>query len=207
MDRWIVKLLGLAALTACDTGVDPNADCVALPPDALHWWTGDGDGMDQIGTAHATLMDGATLASGLVGQAFSFDGIDAFGRVEDAPTLNPTGPFTVMGWAKPQPNPLSGAMIGKGDPWEESWVLGSRNGYWNGFIRSEENFAVNTFGPELVAGVWTHVAMKWNGAVLALYVNGELVDAARIASIRRTNVFVGIGWGGGGGAAAREHYR
>ena len=199
MDRWIVKLLALVALAACGgPGVEPNpANCVELPPDALHWWTGDGEGTDRVGTAHATLMHGATYAPGLVesggGQAFSFDGIDAIGMVDDAPTLNPTGPFTVMAWAKPKPYPWSGAVIGKGHPWQESWVLGNHNGYWNGFIRSAGGLAANVYGPEVATGVWTHVAMRWNGAVIELYIDGVLEDESGIKSIRRTNASVGIG--------------
>ncbi len=199
MDRRIVKLLGLVVLVACrSSGVEPDpADCVELPPVALHWWAGDSVGTDRIGTAHATLMHGATYATGLVksggGQSFSFDGIDAIGVVDDAPTLNPSGPFTVMAWAKPEPYPWSGAIIGKGHPWEESWVLGNHNGRWNGFMRSAGGWAANVYGPEVTAGVWTHVAMRWNGAAIALYVDGVLEDASRIETIRRTDAFVGIG--------------
>lgn len=199
MGRWIVKLLVLVVLAACaKTEVEPDpADCVELPPDALHWWTGDGHARDRIGTAHAALMHGATYASGLVesgsGQAFSFNGIDAYGHVDDAPTLNPEGPFTVMAWARPGPSPWSGAIIGKGHPWEESWVLGNHNGYWNGFMRSADGWAANAYGPRVTPGVWTHVAMRWNGMAVALFVDGELTDAWRIGSIRRTDVFVGIG--------------
>jgi len=133
MDRWIVKLFGLVALAACGSGVEPDPiGCVPLPPNALHWWTGDGDGTDRIGTAHATLMHGVKFAPGLVesggGQAFSFDGIDAYGHVDDTPTLNPTGPFSIVVWAKPGPNPWSGSITGKGHTWQESWVLGHLNG-------------------------------------------------------------------------------
>jgi len=196
MDRRIVKLLGLVALAACRSSGVP-ANCVPLPADALHWWTGDGEGTDRIGTAHATLMHGAKYAAGLVqsggGEAFSFDGIEAIGIVDDATTLNPAGPFTVMAWAKPEPDPWNGALIGKGHPFEESWVLGNRSGYWNGFIRSAEGWAVNVYGPEVVTGVWAHVAMRWNGTALALYVDGEFEDVSPIETIRRTDAFVGIG--------------
>jgi len=131
MDRRIVKLLGLVALAACDSDVEPDPiDCVPLPPNALHWWTGDGDGTDRVGTAHATLMHGVEFAPGLVesggGQAFSFDGIDAYGHVDDTPTLNPTGPFSIVVWAKPGPNPWSGSITGKGHTWQESWVSPQR---------------------------------------------------------------------------------
>lgn len=196
MDRWIVKLLGLVALAACDSDVDP-IDCVPLPPNALHWWTGDGDGKDRIGTAHATLMHGVEFAPGLVesggGQAFSFDGIDAFARVDDAPTLNPTGPFSIVVWARPGPNPFSATIIGKGHSWQESWVLGHLGGYWIGFIRSAEGYAVRARGPKVDPGVWTHLVMRWNGTSVSLLVDGVLWGATPVNSIRQTNVYVGIG--------------
>lgn len=172
--------------------------CVPLPGDALHWWAGEGTGADLIGGADATLMDGATYVQGVVGdtggEAFSFDGVDAIGLVPDAPTLNPEGPFTVMAWARTGPVPRpNGAIIGKGHPWAESWVLDTHRDRWRAVIREESGFSTAAYGSEIEPTVWTHVAMRWDGQVLALYVDGQLVEAEMVDSINVSDGPVGIG--------------
>lgn len=158
--------------------------CVAIPEDALHWWTGDGTGADIVGGLDVTLMNGAAYATGHVdsnagepfsfGEAFSFDGLDAIGHLPDAPTLNPTGPFSVMAWARPRPASVhSGAIIGKGHPWAESWVLDTHNGVWRTFIRDRNLRDTRIHGPSLVENEWTHLAMSWDGDRLAFYVDAR----------------------------------
>ncbi|WP_420634725.1 LamG domain-containing protein [Candidatus Palauibacter sp.] len=172
--------------------------CVPIPDDALHWWTADGTGADRIGEANATLMNGASYVPGLVtsnnGQAFSFDGVDAIGLVPDVPTLNPTGPFSVMAWARPGPHPTpNGAVIGKGHPWSESWVLDTHRNRWRAVIRSSGGSSVSVYGSTIESGAWSHVAMRWDGRILALYVDGQLDGAAPINTIHVNDGPVGIG--------------
>lgn len=52
--------------------------CVEPPPGLVSWWPGDGDARDIVGESDGVLQNGATFADGLVGQAFSFDGVDDF---------------------------------------------------------------------------------------------------------------------------------
>src|SRR5437868_660747 len=40
------------------------------------WWSGDGNTNDSAGMDQGTLHGNATYATGVVGQAFSFDGVD-----------------------------------------------------------------------------------------------------------------------------------
>lgn len=58
----------------------PLAQAVCTPPPSnmVSWWGGDNNALDIVGTNHGTLMNGATFASGMVGQAFSFDGVDDY---------------------------------------------------------------------------------------------------------------------------------
>jgi len=171
----------------------------AVPGGILHWWSAEGSGADRIGGVDATLMGGAAYAQGVVGdtggEAFSCDGVDAIAIVPDAPTLNPTGPFSVMAWAKPGPGEASGSgtVIGKGHPWKESWELDNHNGRWRTFIRDRSEQAVRVYGPGLVADEWTHLAMTWDGGRLAFYVDAVLQGTSDIGSIHVNDVFVGIG--------------
>ena len=197
-------LLGFLGVVACrDMGFEAleevtETSCVPMPEGALHWWAGDGTGADLIGGQDVRLVHGAEYARGLVasgnGEAFRFDGVDAMGRVSDAPTLNPTGPFSVMAWARPGPRPTSsGTIIGKGNPWAESWVLDSHRGRWRGFMRSAGGRDARGYGPDLEPNVWTHVAMSWDGAWFALYVNGDLWGSYPLDTLHRSDAFVGIG--------------
>ncbi len=171
--------------------------CALAPEGILHHWAGEGTGADLIGDADATLMNGAGYAEGVpgAGTAFSFDGVDAIARVPDAPTLNPKGPFSVMAWAKPGPGEASGSgtVIGKGHPWKESWELDNHNGRWRTFIRDGSEQDVRVYGPRLVAGEWTHLAMTWDGDRLAFYVNAVRQGTSDVGSIHVNDVFVGIG--------------
>src|SRR5262249_55983069 len=57
--------------------------CTPPPPGLVSWWPGDGNANDIRGGNNGTLQNGATFATGLVAQAFSFDGTDQFVQVPD----------------------------------------------------------------------------------------------------------------------------
>jgi len=50
--------------------------CMSAPIDLVSWWPGDEDAKDVVGDNDGTLQNGTTLVPGIVGQAFSFDGVD-----------------------------------------------------------------------------------------------------------------------------------
>ena len=62
--------------------------CVTAPPGLISWWPADGDAADIIGPNDGVFIGGATLAPGLVGQAFSLDGMDDWVEVPDHPSLS-----------------------------------------------------------------------------------------------------------------------
>lgn len=171
----------------------------AVPDGILHWWSAEGSGADRIGGVDATLMHGAGYAEGVpgAGEAFSFDGVDAIALVPNTPTLKPAGPFSVMAWAKPGADEASGSgtVMGKGHPWQESWLLDNHNGRWRSILRVRPAFGgdARVYGPRLVAGEWTHLAMTWDGQRLAFYVNGEAQGTHRAGSVNPTDGPVGIG--------------
>ena len=49
----------------------------------VSWWPGDGTAEDIVGGNHGTLLNGATFAPGVVGQAISFDGLDDYVEIGD----------------------------------------------------------------------------------------------------------------------------
>ena len=170
----------------------------AVPQGILHWWSAEGSGADRVGGADATLMGGATYGQGIAGnsggEAFAFDGVDAIALVPDAPTLNPKGPFTVMAWARTGPVPRpNGTIVGKGHPWAESWVLDPHRDRWRAVIRRENGSSTSAYGSAIEPMAWTHVAMSWDGRVLALYVDGQRVETALVNSISVSDGPAGIG--------------
>src|SRR5689334_3178680 len=82
--------------------------CVAPPSGMVSWWPGDGNANDIQGSNNGTLQNGATFAAGKVGQSFSFDGVDDFVNIPDAPSLDLLTAGTVSVWAY-----LNGASNGK----------------------------------------------------------------------------------------------
>lgn len=169
-----------------------------VPRGILHWWSADGSGAERVGGADAILGGGATYAQGIVGddggEAFSFDGVDAIALVPDAPTLNPVGPFTVMAWARTGPVPRpNGAIVGKGHPWAESWLLDTHRDRWRAVIRNEDELSTTAYGSRIEPMTWTHVAMNWDGEILTLYVDGQPVKVDTVTSINVSDGPVGIG--------------
>ena len=66
-------------LCPIDLSAQVTTNCFAPPAGLMAWWTGDGDASDFAGTNNGVLMNGATATgSGLVGEAFSFDGLDSY---------------------------------------------------------------------------------------------------------------------------------
>ena len=55
--------------------------CTPPPPDMVSWWPGDGNANDIQGSNNGTLEGSTTFASGKIGQAFSFNGVDGGGGV------------------------------------------------------------------------------------------------------------------------------
>src|SRR5689334_6283348 len=100
--RWLGGMI-LAAISAGCCAL--LGDCVSPPDAILAWWPGDGSRNDIVGHHDAGLENGATIdGTGLVGQAFKFDGRFATAYVYPPPDPNPshlsTTRITVMAWVE-----------------------------------------------------------------------------------------------------------
>ncbi len=74
-------------------GVDGCAEC------PIGWWPGDGDATDVADGYDGTLMNGATFAPGMEGEAFSLDGDDDYVLVGDVDSLEGMTELTIELWA------------------------------------------------------------------------------------------------------------
>ena len=71
------------------------------PPGMLAWWPGDGNANDIVGGNHGILKGDAAFAPGMVGRAFSLDGVGDYVEVAHNSNLDPgTSSFTIDAWIK-----------------------------------------------------------------------------------------------------------
>ena len=77
----------------------------------------DGDANDSSGNENnGTIYGGAAFVDGVSGQALSFDGVDDYVNVSDAPTLDLTTALTIEAWINPEVFPQEGGapILAKG---------------------------------------------------------------------------------------------
>ena len=112
--------------------------------------------------------------------ALTFDGVDDYVKILDAPNLNPAT-ITLECWVKLTAYQTWAPLILKADPttWYNGYGLSMNNAgnkfsffvnsYPNGFVTSTTTAALNT---------WYHVAATYDGTTTKIYVNGVLEASA-----------------------------
>ena len=70
-----------------------------VPPGLVHWWRGENDTQDSIGTAHGTVAGELAYAAGTVGNAFDFTGSQSV-LCPGEFILHRRGDATIMFWLK-----------------------------------------------------------------------------------------------------------
>ena len=142
-------------------------------------WPAEGNANDIAGGNHGTLQGGATFAPGIVGQAFSFDGVDSLVEVPAAADLYQEGStsITVQAWIKIE-EPCHGIISGR-----PVWVL-----HWescDGSLPERLRFFVGdnkvvgqqwegVTSKTAADGEWHHWAGVYDGARLSIYLDGVL---------------------------------
>jgi hypothetical protein len=152
----------------------------------IHWWDGDGDATDIIGNVDGTLQNGASFAPGLVGQAFSFDGVDdtiSFGN-----TVGNFGikDFTIEFWVKTSSTRFEG-VLGKRPECGFGSFFDLRIGV-TGFLELSETVTGTNYNPlsttvALNDGVFHHVAVTRQGNIVSIYIDGVLDVAGGTAGV------------------------
>lgn len=175
--------------------------CTPPPANMISWWPGDGHPNDIQSGNNGTLVNGATYATGEVGQAFSFDGVDDRVDIADAANLNPTTAMTMDAWINPQALPLSyNAVVAK-----SSDVMTQRSyGMWitnTGRVHVAPSSLANAYAetvPSVVPlNTWTHVAASITAGVgYKIYVNGvdqtlTIIGAAPTLTATTVPVMIG----------------
>jgi hypothetical protein len=183
-----IKSLFVIAITFLSLTVSPltlSETCVPPPAGLVSWWPADGNANDIVGANHGTAQNGASFASGMVGQSFSLDGVDdyvQFGDIFDG--LN--GGFTLDAWIQTTSIVGNKAIIAKYWTTGGSWVIRT-----NESDPSKVNFTVCSPSCESLAnavqlvstsnindGAWHFVAATFDGATQQLYIDGVLEASA-----------------------------
>jgi hypothetical protein len=161
--------------------------CVQPPAGLVSWWPRDGNAQDIIGPNDGTLQGGATFAPGMVEQAFSLNGLDAWVDLGTAVGNFGTGDFSVDFWVKF--NSLDGEQVLIEKYIERfDWTLSPG---W-GITKLDDNSfvffgKVCTFFPPvsppngLVPDTWYHVAATRTttvtGTTARLYFDGQKIGS------------------------------
>ncbi len=157
---------------ACASCVDPAADQVG-------WWRGEGSGFDSAVGHHGTAMNNASFAPALVGSAISLPDGGDFVEVPHSADLGfgPTDPMTVELWAWRATDQDAQHIFSKrfdcySTPWNYQMVWHQSA---NQFCFNHSSGSVCTTPDKLPIQTWTHVAVRFDGAIATIVVNGQPV--------------------------------
>lgn len=163
--------------------------CYPAPTGLVSWWPADADPLDFLGGNNGVYQNGATSTPvGLVGGAFSFDGVNDCVSVPDASSLDfGTGDFSVTLWVRF--NDLvngSNGIVHKdnysGSSTYNGWLMNICDGCAPGGVGIEVRNVAGS-GPSaqarwatsnFVTQRWYHLAATRGGGVVRLYVDGVL---------------------------------
>jgi hypothetical protein len=155
-----------------------GSDCAGPSNGRVSCWKGEGNANDSVGTNHGSLMNGATFAEGIDGQAFSFDGSDDFVLVGDTPSLDLPGSLTLAAWIRPNFTEDQMSIISKWgfDAAIDSYLISVREDHrFGGAIGNLVSDPGITVPQTLEADQWYHVAMTYDAEAgeNAVYLDGQ----------------------------------
>jgi len=156
--------------------------CVLCPDSGVSWWAAEGDASDAFRTNAGTLQNSPGFDAGLVGQAFSFDGVSQAVTVPYAASLTNSA-FSVEAWVNPAGQVDEGLIFGQ-NYGRRLVVRAGNRGLGVALVVSTNrlsSFEVES-SAEIPLGEWTHLAGTWDpgSPFLSLYINGALDQQATL---------------------------
>jgi len=167
--------------------------CSTAPSGLVASWKGEGNAFDAVSDNHGVLSNGVTFAPGKVGQAFSFNGNTSQVVIPSSPSFHIQNAFTLMAWVNSQSS--NGFIITRFDSSSSAgiglmtWPAGNFRFQIDYGPTQVDLYSITTIQP----GIFQHVAATYDGAVLQLYVNGNLEASVRTNAAPDTDAPLTIG--------------
>lgn len=202
----IGEILRVAGQSRDGVAQSEGAGCIATPSNIFAEYKSEGNALDGFGTAHGTLDNGVSFSTGMVGRAFSFDGVDDQVTIPHSANQN-AGIITVAAWIRQ-------TSFGHGRPIAQKRTVGNVGGYtfetthnpegpsasmqfiiWSGGVPTTLFAPANLFS----LNIWYHVAATFDGSNMRMYLNGNevantpvqgLIDASNANVVVGRNVVV-----------------
>jgi hypothetical protein len=156
-----------------------SQECLPPPAGLISWWSGDKTADDLKGTNNGTLLNGTSFRKGMVGPAFSFDGVNDYVQIPHNASLNPgTGDFSVNFWMKTDTLDTQLALLSKRD-------VCNAVSFWGLVMLADGTIEVeiydgliniNTFSSDISVNdeIWHHVALVRQTTTATLYIDGAV---------------------------------
>ncbi len=168
----------------------PSINPTPINTDSISHWAFDEEsgvvaGDSSVNGNNATVEGAASWATGKVGGALSFDGIDDYVDVDGVSSLDNLGPLTYAVWIKP--DSLTTQFIIAKDhqtkAWDVSTALSMTMTSFKFEVKGETSLVRATNWHTAVANQWQHIAVTWDGGASAsgvhIYINGSEVESYR----------------------------
>ena len=160
---------------ALDAGFVPAVSTPTLPG-LVHQWSGEGNATDSAGTSNGTLTStGVSYATGIVGQAFQFNGSGGYVTLPTSADITGTGPLSISVWIKTSSD---GVIIQQRDPniSNGEYQLAVQGGkiYWWDNANGQYGFQI-TSTRAVADGQWHHiVAVREANGTGEIFIDGQL---------------------------------
>ena len=169
--------------------------CGTPPPSGIvAWYPGEGNADDIVAGDNGCLCNETPVVTGLVGQAFNFDGVGNAVKIPPPPCPYPescpppavndarhttVSAFSVDAWVYPVDHagfaPLGRTIISNTDG-DGGWALRMTNGSLQADVHLTGGNIFQPFSAtQLPLNAWSHVAMTYDGVALRGYLNGQLL--------------------------------
>lgn len=140
---------------------------VTPPSGVVAWWRGESNFWDSIGANNGTAFNGAGFATGLAGQAMSFNGVNSYVEINginsyvSATEMNLPATFTVEGWINPTTIDSPQYILAKNGSYDlmldSSAVVLTVHTASGDIVYSTDYYVVE-------AGSWSHIAVTYDSA-------------------------------------------
>lgn len=162
---------------------DVFAGCEPPLSGLVSWWPGDFNANDTTGCNHGTLLNGASIASGYVGPAFSFDGVDDWFWADGAGIYD-LQQLTIETWIKH--NTLPAGQIQRyvslgGEKAVLRYDGGKGPNQLHFYMKINDSLHMIRLNNTLDVGIWHHVAGSYDGSMMRLYFDGAQIGSLAVS--------------------------